>query len=102
MLDKVLAAKNNILGLSVLDYTKRNVKLSSKLPYNIENKWRDAIKQWRHTHGEASYPTFLKFADFVREAAEKATIPQVEGLFTSTSPRFNRKSKPKPENEKGR
>ena len=44
MLDKVLAAKNNILGLSVLDYTKRNVKLPSKLPYYIENKWRDAIK----------------------------------------------------------
>ena len=59
MLDKVLAAKNNILGLSVLDYTKRNVKLSSKLPYYIENTWRDAIKQWRHTHGEASYLTFL-------------------------------------------
>ena len=47
-------------------------------------------------------PTFLKFADFVREAAEKANIPQLEGLFTSTSPGFNRKSKPKPENEKGR
>ena len=44
MLDKVLAAKNNILGLSVLDYTKGNVKLSSKLPYYIENKGRDAIK----------------------------------------------------------
>ena len=44
MLDKVLAAKNNILRLSVLDYTKGNVNLSSKLPYYIENKWRDAMK----------------------------------------------------------
>ncbi|CAH3185114.1 unnamed protein product [Porites evermanni] len=42
-----------------------------------------------------------KSADFLREAAEKANIPQLEGLFTSTSPRFNRKPKPKPENEKG-
>ena len=44
MLDKVLAAKKNIRGLSVLDYTNGNVKLPSKLPYYIENKWRDAIK----------------------------------------------------------
>ena len=44
MLDKVLAAKNNIPGRLVLDYTKANVKLPSKLPYYIENKWRDAIK----------------------------------------------------------
>ena len=102
LLDKVLAAKNNIPGLSVLDYAKGNVKLPSKLPYYLENKWRDAIKQWRQTHGEASYSTFLKFADFIREAAEKANIPELEGLFTSTSPRFNRKPKPKPENEKGR
>ena len=40
LLDKVLAAKNNIPGLSVLDYAKGNVKLPSKLPYYLENKWR--------------------------------------------------------------
>ena len=101
MLDKVLAAKNTIPGLSVLDYAKENVKLLSKLPYYLETKWRDAIKQWRHTHGEASYPTFVKFADFIREAAEKANIPELEGLATSSSPRFNRNPKLKPDNEKG-
>ena len=42
MLNKVLAA---IPGLSVLDYAKENVKLPSKLPYYLETKWRDAIKQ---------------------------------------------------------
>ena len=101
MLDKVLAAKNTIPGLSVLDYAKENVKLLSKLPYYLGTKWRDAIKQWRHTHGEASYPTFVKFADFIREAAEKANIPELEGLATSSSPRFNRNPKLKPDNEKG-
>ena len=101
MLDKVLVAKNTIPGLSVLDYAKENVKLPSKLLYYLETKWRDAIKQWRHTHGEASYPTFVKFADFIREAAEKANIPELEGLATSSSPRFKRNPKPKPDNEKG-
>ena len=100
MLDKLLAAKNTIPCLSVLDYAKKNVKLLSKLPYYPETKRRDAIKQWRHTHGEATYPTFLKFADFNREA-EKANIPELEGLATLSSPRFNRNSKPKPDNEKG-
>ena len=102
MLDEVLSAKNTIPGLSVLDYAKENVKLPSKLLYYLETKWRDAIKQWRHTHGEASYPTFVKFADFIREAAEKANIPELEGLATSSSPRFNRNPKPKPDNEKGK
>ena len=55
MLDKVFAAKNTIPDISVLDYAKE--KLLSKLPYYLETKWRDAIKQWRHTYGEASYPT---------------------------------------------
>ena len=61
----------------------------------------DAIEQWRHAHGEVSYLTFLKLADFIREAAEKTNIPELEGLATSSSPRFNRNSKPKPDNEKG-
>ena len=73
-LDKILAARKTIPGLSILDYARENVKLLAKLPYHLEIKWRDAIKQWRYTHGEASYPTFLKFTEFIREAAEKANI----------------------------
>lgn len=52
-LGKILAAKEIVPGLSVLDYAKDNVKLLAKLPYCLEIKWRDAIKQWRHTHDEA-------------------------------------------------
>ena len=89
-LDKILAAKNTIPGLSILDYAKENVKLLAKLPYHLEIKWRDVIKQWRHTHGEASYPTFLKFAEFIREAAEKANIPELEDMSALTSPRVNK------------
>jgi len=85
MLDEVLAAKNTIPGLSVMDYAKENLKLLSKLPYYLETKWRDEIKQWRHTHGEASYPTFLTFADLIRKAAEKANIPVVQDLTETRS-----------------
>ena len=99
LLDTILAAKDTIPGLSILDYAKENVKLLAKLPYHLEIKWRDAIKQWRHTHGEASYPTFLKFADFIREAADKANIPELETLSTSSSPNVN--SRQKPDRNKG-
>ena len=75
-LDKVLAARETIPGLSILHYPKENVTLSAKLPYYLEVKWRNVIKQWRHANGEASYPSFLKFDEFVREAAERANIPE--------------------------
>ena len=101
LLDKILAAKETIPGLSILDYAKENVKLLAKLPYHLEIKWRDAIKQWRHTHGKASYPTFLKFADFIRDAAEKANIPELESLSTLTNPKVNKNPKPKSKNDEG-
>ena len=56
------------------------MKLLAKLPYYLDVKWRNVIKQWRHANGEASYPSFLKFAEFVREAAERvisANRPQI-------------------------
>ena len=68
LLDKILAARETIPGLSVLDYAKENVKLLAKFPYHFEIKWREAIKQWILTHGETSFPTFLKFASFIRDA----------------------------------
>ena len=86
LLDKVLAARETIPGLSILDYPKENVKLLAKLPYYLEVKWRNVIKQWRYANGEASHPPFLMFADFVREAAERANIPDLEGIITPTTP----------------
>ena len=88
-----MAVKKTIPVLSILDYAKENVKLLAKLPYHLEIKRRDAIKQWRYTHGEASYPTFLKFTEFIREAAEKGNIPELEGMSTLTSPRVKKNSK---------
>ena len=101
LLDKILAAKETISGLSILDYAKENVKLLAKLPYHLEIKWRDVIKQWRHNHGKASYPTFLKFADFIRDAAEKGNIPELESLSTLTNPKVNKNPKPKSKNDEG-
>ncbi|XP_068748845.1 uncharacterized protein [Montipora capricornis] len=91
----VLAARETIPELSILDYPKENVKLLGKLPYYLDVKWRNVIKQWRHANGEASYPSFLKFAEFVREAAERANIPEFEGMITPTTPKPVRNQKPK-------
>ena len=56
------------------------MKLLAKLPYHLENKWRDHIKQWRVSHGEISYPPFKRFAEFIKDAADKANIPELKGL----------------------
>ena len=56
------------------------MKLLAKLPYHLENKWRDHIKQWRVSHGEISYPPFKRFAEFNKDAADKANIPERKGL----------------------
>ena len=98
-LDRNLAPKETIPGLSVLRYAKENAKLLAKLPYCIEIKWRDTINQWLHTHSEAGYPTFSKFASFVKEAADKANIPELERLSNSSRPNF--KSRQKPDRNKG-
>ena len=95
LLDKVLAARETIPGLSILDYPKENVKLLGKLSYYLDVKWRNVIKQWKHANGEASYPSFLKFAEFVREAAERANIPEFEGMITPTTPKPVRNQKSK-------
>ena len=79
-LDKVVAAREGIPSLAILDFAKENVKLIAKLPYHIEGKWRDVITTWRVENGESSYPSFVKFADFIREAADKANIPELEDL----------------------
>ena len=38
LLDKILAAKETIPGLSVLNYAKENIRLLAKLPYYLEIK----------------------------------------------------------------
>ena len=86
LLDK--AAREAIPGLFILDYPKENVNLLAKLAHYLEVKWRDVIKQWRPANGEASYPSFLKFAEFVREAAERSNLPELEGMITSTTPKL--------------
>lgn len=40
-------------------------------------------------HDEAGYATFSKFASFIREAADKANIPELESLSNSSSPNLN-------------
>ncbi|RMX44025.1 hypothetical protein pdam_00022980 [Pocillopora damicornis] len=56
--------------------------MEADIKLNMLNQ--DAIKQWRHTHDEAGYATFSKFASFIREAADKANIPELESLSNSS------------------
>ena len=79
-LEKIIPARETIPSLAILDFAKENVKLLAKLPYHLENKWRDHIKQWRVSHGEISYPPFKRFAEFIKDAADKANIPELKGL----------------------
>lgn len=79
-LHKIVAAKKTIRSLGILDYPQENVKLLEKLPNYMENRWRDEIKRWRETYGPESYPPFEKFAEFVKNAASLATIPELESL----------------------
>ena len=59
----------------------------AKLPYYIQNKWRDYRKQWRELYGEDSYPPFSNFVDFIKDCADKANIPELAELskFKETS-----------------
>ena len=84
---KIKAAKATIASLDVLDFAKENVKMLAKLPYYIQNKWRDYIKQWRELYGEDSYPPFSNFVDFIKDCADKANIPELAELskFKETS-----------------
>lgn len=53
------------------------------------------------TKKKASYPTFLKFADYIREAAEKANIPELESLSTFNSLKVNKNPKLKSGKDEG-
>ena len=80
---KIKAAKATITSLDVLDFAKENVKILANLPYHIQSKWRDYIKQYRDLHGENSYPSFSRFSDFVKDCADKANIPELAELAKS-------------------
>ncbi|XP_072169077.1 uncharacterized protein [Diadema setosum] len=78
-LDQVGAAKLTIPTLNILDFPQENVKLLEKLPSYLERQWREEIIRWRG-RGYGDYPPFARFADFVRNAACKANIPELESL----------------------
>ena len=68
-------------SLGVLDYAKENVKWVEKLPFHLDNKWRDVIQKWTLTHGNHSFPPLTEFGDFARKASEKANMPEFEYLM---------------------
>ncbi|XP_071477128.1 uncharacterized protein [Diadema antillarum] len=76
-LQQVSVAKMTVDSLGILDYPQENVKLVMKLPFYLERKWRDEVDKWQRC-GYGTYPTFAIFTEFVRSAAEKANIPELE------------------------
>ncbi|XP_071498147.1 uncharacterized protein [Diadema antillarum] len=76
-LQQVSVAKMTVDSLGILDYPQENVKLVMKLPFYLERKWRDEVDKWQRC-GYGTYPTFARFTEFVRSAAEKANIPELE------------------------
>ncbi|XP_041461230.1 uncharacterized protein LOC121412484 [Lytechinus variegatus] len=100
-LEQVAAAKSTESSLGILDYPQENIKLVNKLPLYLERSWRDEVDRWQ-THGYGSYPPFKVFTDFVSRAANKANIPELEGLRSGESrprqyqeecPRYTQKGK---------
>lgn len=77
-LNKIAAARKTIASLAILDFAKENAKLVAKLPYHLESKWRDVIAQSKSSGNESDYPSFLRFAEFIKEASDKANIPELE------------------------
>ena len=67
-LQKINAARETTPSLGILDFAKENVKILSKLPFQIQNKWRGIVQQCRVTNGNGAYPTFSEFAAFVSES----------------------------------
>lgn len=64
----------------MLDFARENVKILSKLPVQLQSKWRGIVKKCRAEKGDGAYPPFTEFAAFVKDCAEKANIPELEDL----------------------
>ncbi|XP_071486059.1 uncharacterized protein [Diadema antillarum] len=78
-LDQVAAIKLTIPTLNILDFPQENVKLLEKLPAYLERQWREEVLKCRG-RGYGHYPPYARFADFVRNAACNANIPELENL----------------------
>ena len=79
-LEKIDAARASTPSLGVLDYASENAYLIEKLPFNLETKWRDKIDFWRQIHGQGSYPPFTEFVKFMKVAANRANIPELQSI----------------------
>ena len=79
-LEKIKAARETTPSLEVLDFARENVKILSKLPVQLQSKWRGIVKKCRTKKGDGAYPPFTEFAAFVKDCAEKANIPELEDL----------------------
>ena len=100
-LEQVVAAKATVDTLGILDYPQENVKMLEKLPVYLERQWREEIDRWQ-THGYGSYPPFTRFVEFVRKAADKANIPELQSIRRSDFKTWQSSPKAKGKSPSGR
>ena len=72
-LEKIKAARETTPSLEVLDFARENVKILSKLPVQLQSKWRGNVKKCRALKGDGAYPPFIEFAAFVKEWSEEGS-----------------------------
>ncbi|XP_071963458.1 uncharacterized protein [Antedon mediterranea] len=87
-LNEIVVAKQKISDLGVLDYSQENLKLIKKVPYFIENKWRNIVQSYANVD---SFPSFEIFTGFVRARADEANIPMF--IQQPTVPRIDEPEK---------
>ena len=83
-LQRIIAARDTTPNLVVLDFAKEDVKTLTKLPFQIQNKWRGIVQHCWVSRGDGASPTFAELASFVNSEFEelsktKDVRPSLEG-----------------------
>ena len=73
LLNECFFATRSLHHKSVLDHTQNLQSLTAKLPYFLQNKWRDRVSKIKRQSQRSL--SFKEFAEFVQEESESACDP---------------------------
>ena len=88
LLVQIAEVRKSVGGLKILDFPQESMNILAKLPKYFENDWRDEICSWREKKDADSYPPFDHLVRFVERRANKANIPELQGLNTMNAGKF--------------
>lgn len=77
---QVLAAKQKITSLGILDFPQESSKIVERLPLYAIHKWKSLIMKYKKSNGDDSYPAFDVLCNFVEELAETENIPELNNF----------------------